>query len=103
VGEEMKEEDIRSEVKDFSVEMEKILSDNDYKGHWSNEGSDYLSEKLKEEVKELFEALEGYDCNKHIRKYSKNELKNIKKEAVDVANVAMMIWDNTRNMGKDWL
>jgi len=79
---------IRKSVKVFAEAMELKLKENDYKGGWHDrsgwdeENFAYLLRRLKEEVVEL----ENSAHNSH---------KEIKKECVDVANFAMMIFDNS--------
>ncbi|GAF85775.1 unnamed protein product [marine sediment metagenome] len=74
--------DIRKEVKVFSIAMEQVLKLHDNKPHWTDADNSYLLYRLKQEVKELEAAL--------INGVSKE----IKYEAVDVANFAMMLFDN---------
>lgn len=99
----MGEKTMRPEVKEFSIEMERVLGNNDYKGHWCDEDSEYMVEKLKEEVRELIQAVESLALGERDKNTIIYDLKNIKNEAIDVANIAMMIWDNTKNKGKKWL
>ena len=73
----------RDSVKDFGKAMEATLRRNDHKGGWSNESHRYLMRRLHEEVQEL----------------SRTRLtppEKRMKEATDVANFALMIWDNAR-------
>lgn len=73
---------MRDSVKNFSTEMEYILSNNDDKGGWRYRPRKNLLDFLKLEIEELEESL----INGH------EEL--IQKECVDVANFVHMIWDN---------
>ena len=66
----------------FSKLMEEVLKENDYKNGWNNCSNAYLIRKLNEEVDELKLAIHD------------NEGSNIIREAVDVANIAMIIADN---------
>lgn len=75
---------IRNEVKDFAKAMESKLKKNDHKVHWSNCNNLYLLSRLREELEELLEA------------YEKNDAHGIMDETVDVANISMMIHDNTK-------
>lgn len=74
--------EVRSEVLAFAIEMEKVLRMNDHKGGWKEIGVEFLFRRLKDECNELGRC-GGED---------KNE---IVKEAVDIANFAMMIADNS--------
>lgn len=80
----------RKVVREFSDEMEKILQDNDDKGGWSESSTYYLLKRLDEEVKELKNALSSTGVG------YLHPIDDILKEAIDVANFAMMIWDNHR-------
>lgn len=71
---------LREAVEWFAGEMEKVLRDNDYKGGWENEDLLWLLDRIGIELKELEMAL------------SSSRSETIK-EAVDVANFAMMIAD----------
>ena len=55
--------------------MEGKLRENDHKGGWENCKESYLTNRLYEEIEEFFDTK---DVN----------------ELIDVANFAMMIWDN---------
>jgi len=97
---------MRQQVKDFGEEMERILKKNDHKGGWSGETDSYLGAKLLEEVFELMYALNfsPFDVLASCLNYAKlmvGRKGNIRREAVDVANVAMMIWDNNKEIFKD--
>lgn len=74
----------RPQVQWFSGEMERVLKENDHKGGWDGMDLLCLLNRLKEETAELADALEADDVSVTI------------KEAIDVANFAMMIADNTR-------
>jgi NTP pyrophosphatase (non-canonical NTP hydrolase) len=77
---------MREEVKEFAQAMEEKLAANDDKGGWDNERIQWLFARLVEEVGELAMAL--YD-----EKYTPYEIKS---EAVDVANLAMMIFSKLK-------
>ncbi len=79
--------DCRQEVKDFACMMEKVLRENDYKGGWKCCTNNYLEHRMQDEVNEV--------VNIHPT-ISKTRAKQYCKETVDVANFAMMIWDNNR-------
>lgn len=74
----------RKQVQWFAGEMERVLKENDHKGGWDKIETLVLLNRLKEEVAELADAIEADDVSVTI------------KEAIDVANFAMMIADNTR-------
>jgi NTP pyrophosphatase (non-canonical NTP hydrolase) len=76
---------VREEVKWFAEQMEEVLRKNDYKGGWQDCTRFDLLCRLYDEATELFGAA--------VRETS-NE--TIIKEAVDVANFAMMIADIAR-------
>lgn len=71
---------IRAEVQAFAQDMERKLSANDHKQHWSTIPQDKLLRRLKQELRELERAMK--------------KGKNVVEEAADVANFAMMIADN---------
>lgn len=73
----------------FSKLMEQTLQDNDYKGGWENCSYTFLVSKLNEEVDELKKQV-WKDCS------SPTAMTKLIKEATDVANIAMMIADITR-------
>jgi hypothetical protein len=81
-------DDIRESVIWFAREMEKVLKQNDHKIHWSQCDMDYLIDCLHKEMEELGIRL--------IHGLSHKE--EVIKEAVDVANFAMMIADKYRNI-----
>jgi NTP pyrophosphatase (non-canonical NTP hydrolase) len=89
--------EIRLEVKNFAIEMERILRENDHKDHWKDCSSEYLVEKLREEIRELIKAINGYNRDQRTEIYTKEEINLIRYETVDVANVVMMLWDNMKN------
>ena len=75
------EEVMRTAVKRFARQMEAELKKNDHKGGWKTSTNHYLLLRCFEEWLELRDVvLSGRG--------------DIRKEAVDVANFAMMIWDN---------
>jgi NTP pyrophosphatase (non-canonical NTP hydrolase) len=77
---------VRESVKDFSILMEIVLRGNDDKGGWDSEEREYLESRLSEELEELKEA---------------KTYEEIKKEAADVANFAMMIADNAKRYSEE--
>lgn len=72
----------RPEVNDFALAMEHVLRDNDHKGGWGDEDIMVLFDHLMSEVHELETELQVGSSD------------TIQHEAVDVANIAMMIHDN---------
>ena len=89
MSDELKEtawETLRPSVRRFALYMEATLRKNDRKGGWENEPLPDLWYKLEEETKELANAI-------MVKERSYGAL--IRDEAVDVANYAMMIFDNT--------
>lgn len=79
--------ELRPSVRKFAELMELKLRGNDYKGGWEGCSTQYLWDRLNDEMDELDEALGEFDC-------SKNKTKKIAMESADVANFAMMIADN---------
>jgi NTP pyrophosphatase (non-canonical NTP hydrolase) len=79
---------VRDEVLAFAMEMEHLLRENEHKGGWADSSLEDLLEKLKEEVEELEEAIKqpGYQVEAC-------------REAGDVGNIAMMIFDIS--LGRD--
>lgn len=75
---------MRDILNQFANAMENQLQLNDHKGHygWFGEEKKLLLKKLAAEILELSLAVAG-----------KNR-EHIKSEACDVANYAMMIWDD---------
>jgi NTP pyrophosphatase (non-canonical NTP hydrolase) len=93
-------EAVRDEVATFSLEMERILKKNDLKGGWHTASLSWLFMKLAEEFGEV-----GEEMRKLSRMKCELELANVFltmdrlcDELVDVANVAMMIHDNTKRL-----
>lgn len=73
----------RKEVIEFANAMEMKLKQNDWKEHWKYDSLKRLMRKLKAEVTELEDALVlGID--------------NPELECIDIANYAMMIYDNLK-------
>jgi len=71
-------------VAGFGRGMLTKLRDNNHKPHWKDYDISYCLHRLDEEVVELKDAIK------------KGIVKDILKETWDVANWAMIIWDNTR-------
>lgn len=68
---------------EFTAAMEKKLIQNHFKGYWNGCSKAYLIKRLRQELKELVDALE-----------SGSRTEAVTKEAADVANFAYMIADN---------
>ena len=73
--------ELRNEVTIFAQNMEQILRENDHKPGWKNDNIKDLLLRIGDEWWELDEAIKANDC------------KAIKKEACDIGNFAMMIYD----------
>lgn len=78
----------REQVQWFAEEMEKVLRNNDHKGGWDKYDDGYLVWMLRNNLAELTELI--FQESKDVQK--------VIKEAVDVANFAMMIADNARRV-----
>ena len=78
---ELMERELRPELQQFALAMESRLKENDHKGGWDRESPGWLYARLLEELAELLDAL-GF-----------GSMENIRREAADVANYAMMIAD----------
>jgi len=76
---------IRHSLVQFVKEMELKLRENDHKGGWENSSTEYLFDSLSQEVEELQEELTEINnpCDERV-----------KRECLDVANFAMMLFDN---------
>ena len=80
---------VRKQVANFAEAMEVKLKQNDHKEHWSEESIDSLYDMLVEEKEELRKELAfAY------RDPDDFDIEQAQEEAIDVANFAMMIWDN---------
>jgi len=98
---------MRIELERFVEEMERILKENDYKGGWKKTDNDFLIKKLIEEFAEYFVVLENptWTGLNVIREFVNqfnyasghypNDKKVQRKELVDIANICMMLHDNT--------
>ena len=62
--------------------MEKVLARNDHKDGWGECTNLYLIQRMIEEASEVLQRLDA------------GELGDMAEEAIDVANFAMMIYDN---------
>ena len=75
-------DDVRPEVIAFARAMELKLQLNDSKGGWDNCTTEWLTSRILQETGELILANAAQEGN------------SPEDEAVDVANFAMMIWNN---------
>ena len=82
---EEKKKEMRIEVRKFACAMEGKLKETDHKGGWDNVSIEWLFLRLQDEVDELREQL--------VYTPGTVDYNQIRKEAVDVANFAMMIFD----------
>jgi hypothetical protein len=78
-------ESVRPEVEAFSLEMEHVLCLNDRKGGWQDSALSYLLLRMREQLCVLSRAIS-----------SESPALVVRREAADVANFAMMLWDNVR-------
>jgi hypothetical protein len=76
---------VRPVVRQFAYHLEKVLQEHDWKGGWRHVTREVLLKRLEDEVAELDRALHDEGA-KH----------DPKREAADVANFALMIWDLSR-------
>lgn len=83
----MRRIDVREELADFALAMEAKLSANDHKAHWRAVDISYLFHRLHQELNELETAHEQMIAA------------DVRAEAVDVANFAMMIFDRIEHVG----
>lgn len=79
---------IRKAVMEFAEAMERVLRENDYKGKPEDCPLDTAVDRLWDELRELDRAAYG-----HVNIDTTDErLEEIRGEAVDVANFALMAW-----------
>ena len=74
----------------FAKAMDEVLCKNDHKGGWQDCDINYLRFRLVEEMGEYF----AWNVNYSPEWCEKNKT-TIKKELVDIANFAMMLWDRS--------
>ena len=104
MNEEMDDIIPRTEVFLFAEAMERRLRKNDYKGGWKDSTDEYLSVHLLEEVAELLKTLNLTKKELELAPIAFKKMMEDKgvvghdrmTEAMDVANYAMMLWDNTK-------
>ena len=77
----------------FAKAMDEVLTKNDYKGGWQDCDINYLRFRLFEEMGEysawVAGIIENGNPNGELNK------KQIRRELVDIANFAMMLWDRS--------
>lgn len=78
------------EVISFAKAMDEVLCQNDHKGGWKDCPREYLEARLIEEVGEYFRQIAiRIDYRTNYKKLKPED----KKEIIDIANFAMMLWD----------
>ena len=87
---------LRPRVRKFAEQMELALRDNDHKGGWKECSNGYLLTRLREEADELEEAISCLAMPAEFYTGPYRQAFVIEGEAADVANFAMMIWDNNQ-------
>lgn len=94
--------DCRKEVQEFAVAMERVLRENDWKGGWKGDETDdaYMFDKLLEEFAEVcvsttFRKFDKFECMEMFgyALHNAERNRNYVGEIVDLANVAMMLFD----------
>ncbi len=78
----MKVTDCRKELQNFAIQMESVLRLNDYKGGWQDMADEEIIARILEETAEIITAKACISGN------------SPETECIDVANFAMMLWDN---------
>jgi len=73
---------LRPTLRDFSSECERVLRENDYKGGWAGAPEGFLIEGIRDNVWNLED--------------NEITIENFLKSCLDIANYAMMLWDNNR-------
>ena len=88
---------LRQSVQRFAEAMELVLRDNDHKTGWQELCNDTLLERMEDELKELHEEM----C--HRTDYRNPDMPDLNRgvhEAIDLANFAMMFFDNNHDYYK---
>lgn len=82
-------EEVRPSVRSFAISMEERLQKKEWKGGWDEQSRRELYDQLILEAMSLLSSIQNRDKDRIMRKCS------------DVANYAMMIFDNERNKIED--
>lgn len=85
---------LRPAIRRFAEAMETVLRENDKKGGWKDCDDTYLLGRLNEEISELKEEIGCLAMPAEFYTGPYRQQFVIQKEAVDVANFCMMIFDN---------
>ena len=80
----------RREISDFIVNMEYVLQLNDHKGGWQSCDYSYLMDRIAINLKEMRRLY-------WVGNRSPGKQDFLMKKATDIANFAMMIYDNALN------
>ena len=75
----------------FAKAMDEVLCKNDHKGGWQDCDINYLRTRLVEEMGEYF----AWCSRGSPSALNLSEHKQMKKELIDIANFAMMLWDRS--------
>lgn len=81
----------------FAKAMDEVLCDNDHKGGWGEDmcSKQYLRSRLVEELGEYFGRLATFIDDIPSGHSDIHDVELAKKELVDIANFAMMLWDRS--------
>ncbi|KKN24498.1 hypothetical protein LCGC14_0894380 [marine sediment metagenome] len=83
--------DVRPAVIAFAKVMEETLRLHDSKGGWDGNIDEFLKAKMCEETAEMF------------MRHVEGEMGEAANEAVDVANICMMLWTRWTERGEEYL
>ncbi len=87
--------EIRQEVLNFALEMERVLKDNDDKDGWDDMEVNSIIKRIHEEVAELQEYLTLYNHPQDDRnKVREMQLEQMYHEAIDITNFCMFLCHN---------
>lgn len=94
----------RAAVAVFATHMESKLRENDHRGGWEDCDFDYLTRRLAEEARELRRAVDTFEDARYSHGATAADLiaiaAEVRREAADVANFAMMIADNSHRIAR---
>lgn len=85
---------LRPSVQRFAEEMEKVLRENDHKSGWDELTNDHLLDRMMDEYQELHAEMYHRAFG---REPDYPNLGLACHEAIDLANFAMMFFDNNRD------